>query len=67
MFDILEVQEIVGGDPTPGVRLMLPSQSVLKLAVLPPDLLRPGALPLAQQSSHGSLSTSAVSDLLSGR
>ena len=55
MFDILEVQEIVGGDPTPGVRVMLLGQSVLKLRVLSPHLLRPGALTLAQQSSHGCL------------
>ena len=35
--------------------MRLAGQSVLKLRVLSPDLLRPGVLPLAQQSSHGSL------------
>ena len=52
MFDI---QEIVGGDPTPGVRVVLLGQSVLKLGLLSPHLLRPGALALAQQSSHDCL------------
>ena len=55
VFDVLDVEEVVGGDPSPGVCLVVVSQPVLELGLLSPDLLsawRP--LPLAKQSSHGS-------------
>ena len=51
MFDILEVQEIVGGDPAPGVGVAL-LQPVLEHTLLSPDLLVAPLGALAEQSAH---------------
>ena len=49
---LLDVQEVVGGDPAPGVGVPL-LQPVLEHALLSPDLLmRPLAPALAEQSAH---------------
>ena len=52
MLNILYVQEVVRGDPSPGVWMFLLGQTVLKVWLLSPDLLRSGALALPKQSSH---------------
>ena len=61
MFDVLDVEEVIGGDSPPGVRVVLVGQPVLKLRVLSPDLLTSrGALALAKQSSHDSAGLSEL-------
>ena len=54
VFDVLDVEEVVGGDPSPGVGLVVVSQPVLELGLLSPDLLMGplGAPGLAEQSAH---------------
>ena len=49
---LLDVQEVVGGDPAPGVGVPL-LQPVLEHALLSPDLLMRSLAPaLAEQSAH---------------
>ena len=53
---LLDVEEIVGGDAAPGVRV-LPLQPVLEDALLAPHLLALAPAALAEQSAHGALVT----------
>ena len=53
---LLDVEEVVGGDAAPGVRV-LALQPVLEDALLAPDLLALAPAALAEQPAHGALVT----------
>lgn len=53
---LLDVEEVVGGDAAPGVRV-LALQPVLEDALLAPDLLAVAPAALAEQPAHGALVT----------
>ena len=53
---LLDVEEVVGGDAAPGVRV-LALQPVLEDALLAPHLLALAPAALAEQPAHGALVT----------